>query len=157
MLGDRVQLPDRFVKNAITLNSNLPSDDRSVYMYSALGACYKGFGCGAGKLNSHMKSFSKTELIPNTEATRFFEAPIVFKRNAVSTSLSCERCEDASYGVGLRHSQSPLGLTPTRKLSLKTNANRTFMVRDTTSVLQEKATTYYGDLVVDGGFPHGVP
>lgn len=109
--SEAVLVPDRFVKNAITLDGQtFRDDDGSVYMYWGTWGIYKGFGCGAGKLNPDMKSFSETKLIPNTEVTHFFEAPFVFKRNGIYYFLySCEHCEDASYRVDYATAKSPLG------------------------------------------------
>lgn len=79
ILGDSeaVLIPDRFVTNAITLDGQtFVDDDGSVYMYWGTWGIYKGFGCGAGKLAPDLKSFTETRLIPNTEATDFFEAPL---------------------------------------------------------------------------------
>ncbi len=74
-------MPDRFVTNAITLDGQtFVDDDGSIYMYWGTWGIYDGFGCGAGKLNPDMKGFSETRLIPNTEATDFFEAPYVLKK-----------------------------------------------------------------------------
>lgn len=71
--SEAVLVPDRFVTNAITLDGQtFVDDDGSVYLYWGTWGIYKGFGCGAGKLASDMKSFTETRLIPNTEATDFF-------------------------------------------------------------------------------------
>ena len=47
--SEAVLVPDRFVKNAITLDGQtFRDDDGSVYMYWGTWGIYKGFGCGAG-------------------------------------------------------------------------------------------------------------
>ena len=66
--------PDRFVTNAITLDGQtFVDDDGSVYLYWGDWGIYKGFGCGAGKLASDMKSFTETRLIPNTSSRDFLK------------------------------------------------------------------------------------
>lgn len=75
--SEAVLVPDRFVTNAITLDGQtFVDDDGSVYLYWGTWGIYKGFGCGAGKLASNMKSFTETRLIPNTEATDFLKRPL---------------------------------------------------------------------------------
>ena len=75
--SEAVLVPDRFVTNAITLDGQtFVDDDGSVYLYWGTWGIYKGFGCGAGKLASDMKSFTETRLIPNTEATDFLKRPL---------------------------------------------------------------------------------
>jgi hypothetical protein len=132
------------VKNAITLDGQtFRDDDGSVYMYWGTWGIYKGFGCGAGKLNPDMKSFSETKLIPNTEVTHFFEAPFVFKRNGIYYFLySCEHCEDASYRVDYATAKSPLGPYTYHGTILKTNADGTVHGPGHNSVLQE-GDNYY--------------
>ena len=62
--SEAVLVPDRFVTNAITLDGQtFVDDDGSVYLYWGTWGIYKGFGCGAGKLASDMKSFTDTRLI----------------------------------------------------------------------------------------------
>lgn len=142
--SEAVLVPDRFVKNAITLDGQtFRDDDGSVYMYWGTWGIYKGFGCGAGKLNPEMKSFSETKLIPNTEVTHFFEAPFVFKRNGIYYFLySCEHCEDASYRVDYATAKSPLGPYTYHGTILKTNADGTVHGPGHNSVLQE-GDNYY--------------
>ena len=112
-------------------------------MYWGTWGIYKGFGCGAGKLNPNMKSFSETKLIPNTEVTHFFEAPFVFKRNGINYFLySCEHCEDASYRVDYATAKSPLGRYTYHGTILKTNADGTVHGPGHNSVLQE-GDNYY--------------
>ena len=70
---------------SITLDGQtFVDDDGSVYLYWGTWGIYPNHGCGVGKLNLDMKSFSDTTLIPNTQITDFFEAPYVFKRNGIT-------------------------------------------------------------------------
>ncbi len=142
--SEAVLVPDRFVTNAITLDGQtFRDDDGSVYMYWGTWGIYKGFGCGAGKLNPDMKSFSETKLIPNTEITHFFEAPFVFKRNGIYYFLySCEHCEDASYRVDYATAKNPLGPFTYHGTILKTNEDGTVHGPGHNSVLQE-GDNYY--------------
>ena len=142
--SEAVLVPDRFVKNAITLDGQtFRDDDGSVYMYWGTWGIYPGFGCGAGKLNSDMKSFSETKLIENTEVKHFFEAPFVFKRTGIYYFLySCEPCEDASYRVDYATAQHPMGPYTYHGTILKTNADGTVHGPGHNSVLQE-GDNYY--------------
>jgi len=109
---ETVLIPDRFVKGAITLDGqSFVDDDGSVYLFWGTWGIYKGFGCGAGKLNKDMKSFSDTVLIPNTQAKDFFEGPFVFKRNGIYyLTYSSGYCQDGSYKVQYAMSKTgPLG------------------------------------------------
>lgn len=98
---DKILIPDRFVQGAITLDAQtFVDDDGSVYMYWGTWGIYKGFGCGAGKLNPDMKTFSDTVLIPNTQIKDFFEGPFVFKRNGIYYfTYSSGSCHDHTYRV----------------------------------------------------------
>ena len=142
--SEAVLVPDRFVKNAITLDGQtFRDDDGSVYMYWGTWGIYPGFGCGAGKLNPDMKSFSETKLIENTEVKHFFEAPFVFKRNGIYYFLySCEHCEDASYRVDYATAQHPMGPYTYHGTILKTNADGTVHGPGHNSVLKE-GDNYY--------------
>ncbi len=125
--SEAVLVPDRFVKNAITLDGQtFQDDDGSVYMYWGTWGIYKGFGCGAGRLNPDMKLFVETKLIPNTEIKNFFEAPFVFKRNGIYYFMySCEHCEEASYHVEYATANHPLGPYTWHGTILKTNEDGT--------------------------------
>ena len=133
ILGDSeaVLIPDRFVTNAITLDGQtFVDDDGSVYMYWGTWGIYKGFGCGAGKLAPDLKSFTETRLIPNTEATDFFEAPFVIKRNGTYYFMySSGSCHD--------HNTPPQtslwGLTPMAAASSKPMLTVPFTVPDITA------------------------
>ncbi len=113
LLGDdeNVLIPDRYVHNAITLDAqSFEDEDGSLYMYWGTWGIYKGFGCGAGKLNPDMKTFTDLKLIPNTEATDFFEAPFVMKKDKKYYFMySSGSCHDHTYRVQYAVGDSPLG------------------------------------------------
>lgn len=142
--SEAVLVPDRFVKNAITLDGQtFQDDDGSVYMYWGTWGIYKGFGCGAGRLNPDMKLFVETKLIPNTEIKNFFEAPFVFKRNGIYYFMySCEHCEDASYHVEYATANHPLGPYTWHGTILKTNEDGTVHGPGHNSVLVEEGKYY---------------
>ena len=137
--SEAVLVPDRFVKNAITLDGQtFTDDDGEVYMYWGTWGIYKGFGCGAGRLNADMKSFAETRLIPNTEITDFFEAPFVMKRNGIYYLMySSASCHDATYHVQYATADRPLGPYTYRGTILRTNADSTVHGPGHHSVLQE--------------------
>ncbi len=142
--SEAVLVPDRFVTNAITLDGQtFQDDDGKVYMYWGTWGIYKGFGCGSGELNPDMKSFSQTRLIPNTEATDFFEAPFVLKRNGIYYFMySCGHCEDDSYQVRYATSDKPLGPYTYSGVVLKTNADGTVHGPGHHSILKEGEDYY---------------
>ena len=142
--SDAVLVPDRFVTNAITLDGQtFVDDDGSVYMYWGTWGIYKGFGCGAGKLNDDKKSFSETRLIPNTEVTDFFEAPFVLKRNGVYYFMySSGSCHDHTYRVQYATSDKPLGPYKYQGCILETNADGTVHGPGHHSILQEGDNCY---------------
>ena len=142
--SDAVLVPDRFVTNAITLDGQtFVDDDGSVYMYWGTWGIYKGFGCGAGKLNDDKKSFPETRLIPNTEVTDFFEAPFVLKRNGVYYFMySSGSCHDHTYRVQYATSDKPLGPYKYQGCILETNADGTVHGPGHHSILQE-GDNYY--------------
>ena len=109
--SEAVLVPDRFVENAITLDGQtLVDDDGEIYMYWGTWGIYKGFGCGAGHLNHDMKGFSETRLIPNTEATDFFEAPFVLKKNGKYYFMWSEGgWGGPNYSVAYAIADNPLG------------------------------------------------
>jgi len=109
---EAVLIEDRFVFNAITLDGqHFIDDDGSVYLYWGTWGIYKGFGCGAAKLSDDLKSFTQTRLIPNTEATDFFEAPFVIKKDGIYYfTYSSGSCHDHTYRVQYATSTAgPLG------------------------------------------------
>lgn len=137
--SEAVLVPDRFVTNAITLDGQtFVDDDGSIYMYWGTWGIYKGFGCGAGKLAPDMKSFTETRLIPNTEATDFFEAPFVLKKDGTYYFMySSDSCHDETYNVQYATSDKPLGPYTYRGCILKTNADGTIHGPGHHSVVQE--------------------
>ena len=108
---DSTLIPDRFVHNAITLDAqSFENDDGSVYLYWGTWGIYKGFGCGSGKLSQDGKSFTELHLIPNTEATDFFEAPFMLKHNGLYYFMySSGSCHDQTYRIQYAVGKSPLG------------------------------------------------
>lgn len=137
--SEAVLVPDRFVKNAITLDGQtFVDDDGSIYMYWGTWGIYEGFGCGAGKLSPDMKSFTETRLIPNTEATDFFEAPFVLKKNGKYYFMySSGSCHDHTYRVQYATSDKPLGPYKYEGCILETNADGTIHGPGHHSVFQE--------------------
>lgn len=109
---EAVLVPDRFVEMSITLDGQtFIDDDGSVYLYWGTWGIYPDHGCGVGKFNSDLKSFSDTTLIPNTQAIDFFEAPFVFKRNDIYyLTYSSGSCHDHTYRVQYATSKvGPMG------------------------------------------------
>ena len=143
--SEAVLVPDRLVTNAITLDGQtFVNDDGSVYLYWGTWGIYKGFGCGAGKLAADGKSFTETRLIPNTEATDFFEAPFVIKRNGIYYFMySSGSCHDHTYRVQYATSkEGPLGPYTYGGCILETSADGTIHGPGHHSILQE-ADNYY--------------
>lgn len=137
--SEAVLIPDRFVTNAITLDGQtFVDDDGSIYMYWGTWGIYEGFGCGSGKLNPDMKGFSETRLIPNTEATKFFEAPFVIKRGDTYYFMySSDSCHDHTYHVQYATSDQPLGPYIYQGSILETNEDGTVHGPGHHCVLQE--------------------
>ncbi len=142
--SEAVLVPDRFVTGAITLDGQtFVDDDGSTYMYWGTWGIYEGFGCGAGKLAPDMKSFTETRLIPNTEATKFFEAPFVLKRDGKYYFMySSDSCHDSTYHVQYATADSPMGPYTYRGAILRTNADGTVHGPGHHSVLKE-GDNYY--------------
>lgn len=142
--SDAVLVPDRFVHNAITLDGQtFVDDDGSIYMYWGTWGIFDGFGCGAGKLSPDMKSFTETRLIPNTEVTKFFEAPFVLKRNGIYYFMySSDSCHDETYHVQYATAEHPLGPYTYRGPILKSNEDLTVHGPGHHSILQE-GDNYY--------------
>lgn len=137
--SEAVLVEDRFVTNAITLDGQtFQDDDGEVYMYWGTWGIYKGFGCGAGRLNADRTSFAETRLIPNTEVTDFFEAPFVMKRNGIYYFMySSGSCHDHTYRVQYATAEKPLGPYTYRGCLLETNADSTIHGPGHHSILQE--------------------
>jgi hypothetical protein len=99
--GDGLVIPDRIVKDVITLDTQLFEDkDGTLYGYWGTWGIFPNSGCGIGVFNSDMKSFSRFGMIPNTQAKDFFEAPFLIERNGLYYfTYSSGSCHDASYRV----------------------------------------------------------
>lgn len=137
--SEAVLVPDRFVTNAITLDGQtFVDDDGSIYMYWGTWGIYDGFGCGAGKLTPDMKGFTETRLIPNTEATDFFEAPFVLKKDGTYYFMySSGSCHDETYRVQYATADKPLGPYTYQGCILETNADGTIHGPGHHSMLKE--------------------
>lgn len=137
--SEAVLVPDRFVTNAITLDGQtFVDDDGSVYLYWGTWGIYKGFGCGAGKMTPDLKGFTETQLIPNTEAVDFFEAPFVLKRNGIYYFMySSGSCHDHTYRVQYATSDHPLGPYEYKGCILETNEDGTVHGPGHHSILKE--------------------
>lgn len=143
--SEAVLVPDRFVKNAITLDGQtFVDDDGSVYLYWGTWGIYKGFGCGSGKMTPDMKGFAETRLIPNTEVTDFFEAPFVMKKDGIYYfTYSSGSCHDSTYHVQYATSTvGPLGPYTYRGTILKSSADGTVHGPGHHSILKE-GNDYY--------------
>lgn len=142
--SEAVLVPDRFVKNAITLDGQtFVDDDGSVYLYWGTWGIYKGFGCGAGKMTPDLKGFTETRLIPNTEVTDFFEAPFVMKKDGVYYFMySSDSCHDSTYHVQYATATHPLGPYTYKGTILKTSADGTIHGPGHHSILKE-GNDYY--------------
>ncbi len=142
-----VLVPDRFVKNVITLDGqSFVDDDGSTYLYWGTWGIYKDFGCGVGKLTSDLKGFSEKKIIPNTQATDFFEAPFMIKKDGIYYfTYSSGHCEDHTYRVQYATSKTgPMGPFVYAKNNpiLATNADSTIHGPGHHSILQE-GDNYY--------------
>lgn len=137
--SEAVLVPDRFVHNVITLDGQtFIDDDGSIYLYWGTWGIYKDFGAGVGKLTPDLKSFEAKQIIPNTQATDFFEAPFVLKRNSKYYLMySSGHCEDESYRVQYATADSPMGPYTYGGCILSTNSDGTIHGPGHHSVLQE--------------------
>ncbi|TJZ62797.1 hypothetical protein FAZ15_00355 [Sphingobacterium olei] len=128
--NDQSIIPNYMIPGVITLDAQtFTDDDGKMYMYWGTWGIYPDHGCAVGLLNKDMKSFEKIELIPNTVAKDFFEAPYVFKRNGIYYFMySSGHCEDHSYRVQYARSKvGPMGPFeyPDHNPILVTNADGT--------------------------------
>ena len=141
---DAVLVKDRFVHNAITLDPAIfRDDDGSEYLYFGTWGIYKGFGCGVAKLSQDGKSFTDKRLILNTEATDFFEAPYVLKKNGVYYFIySSGSCHDDTYRLQYAVSDKPMGPYTYKGCILKTNADGTVHGPGHHSVLEDNGEYY---------------
>lgn len=94
-------IPNYMIPGVITLDGQtFTDDDGKIYMFWGTWGIYPDHGCAVGLLNEDMKTFERVELIPNTVAKEFFEAPVMFKRNGTYYMLySSGHCEDHTYRV----------------------------------------------------------
>lgn len=123
-------IPNYMIPGVITLDAQaFTDDDGKMYMYWGTWGIYPDHGCAVGLLNKDMKSFEKIQLIPNTVAKDFFEAPYMFKRNGIYYFMySSGHCEDHSYRVQYAKSKvGPMGPFeyPDHNPILVTNADGT--------------------------------
>lgn len=105
-------IPNYRIPGVITLDGQtFRDDDGRIYMYWGTWGIYPDHGCAVGLLNKDMKSFEKVELIPNTVAKEFFEAPYMFKRKGIYYMMySSGHCEDDTYRVQYVKSKTgPMG------------------------------------------------
>ncbi|MFD2556625.1 family 43 glycosylhydrolase [Sphingobacterium tabacisoli] len=105
-------IPNYLIPGVITLDAqSFTDDDGRIYMFWGTWGIYPDHGCAVGLLNKDMKSFEKIDLIPNTVAKEFFEAPIMFKRNNVYYMMySSGHCEDHTYRVQyVKSTTGPMG------------------------------------------------
>ncbi|HOA63114.1 MAG: family 43 glycosylhydrolase [Verrucomicrobia bacterium] len=109
--GDGLVIPDRLVKDVITLDTQFFEDkDGTLYGYWGTWGIFANSGCGYGVFNPDMKSFARLGMIPNTQAKDFFEAPFMLERNGVYYfTYSSGSCHDASYRVQYAVSNKPDG------------------------------------------------
>lgn len=105
-------IPNYLIPGVITLDAQTFTDDDSKkYMFWGTWGIYPDHGCAAGLLKEDMKSFEKLQLIPNTVAKEFFEAPFMFKRDGVYYLMySSGHCEDHTYRVQyVKSTVGPMG------------------------------------------------
>ncbi len=144
---EAVLVPDRYVTNAITLDGQtFVDDDGKAYLYFGTWGIYPGFGCGVAELAPDLKSFVRKRLIVNTEATDFFEAPFIVKKNGIYYFMySSGSCHDHTYRVQYAISkEGPMGPYTYGKNNpiLETTADKTIHGPGHHSVLQE-GDNYY--------------
>lgn len=140
-------IPNYMIPGVITLDAQtFTDDDGSIYMFWGTWGIYPDHGCAVGLLNPDMKTFSRVELIPNTVAKDFFEAPFMFKRNGIYYFMySSGRCEDHTYRVQyLKSTTGPFGPYeyPAGNPLLVTNDDGSVHGPGHHSVLQENGEYY---------------
>lgn len=138
---------DRFVTNCITLDGqHFKDDDGQIYAYFGTWGIYPGFGCGVCKLDENMLPTEEKRLIVNTEATEFFEAPYVIKRNGIYyLTYSAGSCHDHTYRVKYAISKTgPMGPyeSPADNVILETNADGTVHGPGHHAILEENGEYY---------------
>ncbi len=109
---DKTLIPDKVMPGVITLDSQtFRDDDSKFYVLFGTWGIFPNGGCGIGLLNNDMKSVEKYAKIPNTQATDFFEAPFLFKKDGIYYfTYSSGSCHDGTYRVQYAISRtSPFG------------------------------------------------
>ncbi len=109
--GEGVVIPDRLVKDVITLDTQVFEDtDGTLYGYWGTWGIFPNSGCGFGVFQPDMKSFARLGMIPNTQAKDFFEAPFMIERHGwYYLTYSSGSCHDASYRVQYAVGRRPDG------------------------------------------------
>lgn len=145
--GDQSIIPNYMIPGVITLDGQtFTDDDGKIYMFWGTWGIYPDHGCAVGLLREDMKSFEMVELIPNTVAKEFFEAPFMFKRNGVYYLMySSGHCEDHTYRVQyVKSAVGPMGPFeyPDHNPILVTNEDGTIHGPGHHSVLEEDGRYY---------------
>ncbi|GHE45779.1 family 43 glycosylhydrolase [Sphingobacterium griseoflavum] len=145
--GDKAFVPNYMIPGAITLDGQtFTDDDGKIYMFWGTWGIYPDHGCAVGLMNADMKSFERIELIPNTIAKDYFEAPIMFKRCGIYYLLySSGHCEDDSYRVQYVKSKAgPFGPYeyPAGNPILVTNGDGTIHGPGHNGILEENGKYY---------------
>lgn len=140
-------IPNYMIPGVITLDGQTFTDhDGLMYMYWGTWGIYPDHGCAVGLMNPDMKSFKKIELIPNTVAKDFFEAPYMFERNGMYYLMySSGHCEDHTYRVQyVKSTVGPMGPFeyPAGNPILVTNEDGTIHGPGHHSVLEEDGRYY---------------
>lgn len=140
-------IPNYMIPGVITLDGQTFTDrDGRIYMYWGTWGIYPDHGCAVGLMRQDMKSFEKIELIPNTVAKEFFEAPYMFERRGIYYMMySSGHCEDHTYRVQYVKSKvGPMGPFeyPTANPILVTNDDGTIHGPGHHSVLEEGGRYY---------------
>lgn len=144
---DKAFVPNYMIPGVITLDGQtFTDDDGKIYMFWGTWGIYPDHGCAVGLLKEDMKSFERIELIPNTIAKDYFEAPIMFKRNGIYYLLySSGHCEDHSYRVQyVKSSVGPFGPYeyPADNPILVTNEDGTIHGPGHNGILEENGKHY---------------
>jgi hypothetical protein len=140
-------IPNYMIPGVITLDGQTFTDhDGRIYMYWGTWGIYPDHGCAVGLMRQDMKSFEKIELIPNTVAKDFFEAPYMFERNGIYYMMySSGHCEDHTYRVQyIKSKVGPMGPFeyPADNPILVTNEDGTIHGPGHHSVLEEDGRYY---------------
>lgn len=144
---DQAIVPNYKIPGVITLDGQtFTDDDGKIYMFWGTWGIYPEHGCAVGLLNPDMKTFARIELIPNTVAKDFFEAPIMFKRKGIYYLLySSGHCEDHTYRVQyVKSKNGPFGPYeyPAENPILVTNADGTIHGPGHNGILEENGKHY---------------